>query len=118
MAYLDDNADVLIFQCTGCGMVHRIPLPIRVSELSTVAYAVLTARSESRTERDAIKAWRSGHPIATAMLSRMTGYSRRQVRRGLLELQRAGYVAPIHHPRGVQFAGVPTTMGRISSLAA
>lgn len=118
MAYFDDSADTLIFTCPDCGQVHRIPLPVRTAELSTIAYAVLTARGVSRTELDALHCWRNGQPVATALLARVTGYSRRQVRRGLVELQHAGYVAPVNHPRGVQFAGVPTTMQRVSSLAA
>jgi hypothetical protein len=111
-------SETLEFVCSQCGAVHTIIIPIRAPELSTVAYAVLTASGVSRTEQDALKAWRNGKPISTSTLARVCGYSRRQTRRGLQELQRAGYVSPVPHPRGVQFAGVPTTMRMVSSLVA
>jgi len=86
----------------GCGHVFDADdARVQVFALSPVAVSLLECAPPS---------FKRGQPVAVRLLAELTGYSETHVRRGLFELQRAGYVARIPFgKRGrSQFVGVPT----------
>jgi len=95
----------------GCGHVFDADaLSVRVLDLSPVAVALL----ESAPPR-----FKRGQAVSVRLLADLTGYSDTHVRRGLVELLRAGYVArvPFGKRGRSQFAGVPTMLLAESPLA-
>jgi uncharacterized metal-binding protein len=117
MAYFDDSADTLIFTCPGCGQVHHIPLPVRVSlptGLSDMAYRILTAQS------DAANQWRRGKAVSLRQWGIIIYADPRTVQRAMRELVRAGYAVTVPygtHGR-VQYAGIPTRAIPVAQAAA
>lgn len=95
----------------GCGHVFDADDPrVRVLDLSPVAVALLTY---------APPRFKRGQPVSVRLLAELSGYSDTHVRRGLLELMRAGYVTrvPFGKRGRSQFVGVPTMILAESPLA-